>query len=180
MSSHIAALRAEVDCLAESNGQVRSNEAASEVERLCAQIREAHDEVQRARAGALLGAALMRCPGVSSFRLHMDVSMEYDDAGGCFPSVALTLDDIDELDHAGEIDRHVESDGAEEENVEEALFDELEDERDVLYKAFGAELDCYATVDLLVKRDDLRDALAHEPVSGRAVYAALTTAQSKT
>lgn len=169
MSGHIPALRAEADCLAESNGQVRSNEAASEVERLRAQIREAHDEVQRARAGALLGAALMRCPGVSSFRLHMAVSMEYDDAGGCFPSVELTLDDIDE------IDRHVESDGA-----EEALLDELEDEREVHYKAFGAELDRFATVDLLVKRDDLRDPLAHEPVSGRAVYAALTTAQSKT
>lgn len=176
MSDYIAALLAEADCLAEPNGQVRSNESASEVERLHEQIREARGQVLRARAGALLGAALMRCPGVSSFRLQMSVSMEYDDAGGSFPSVGLTLDDIDALDQAGEIDRRVESDADE----EQALLDDLEDEREVLYKAFGAALDCFATVDLAVKRDDLRDALAHEPVSGRAVYAALMTAQSKT
>jgi hypothetical protein len=174
MIASIEALLEDIDWLAADTGELRSNEAARQVLALQARVATACEKVMQAHAGALLGSALCRFPWVSSFRIRLSVSMEYDDNVACFPFVELTLTDV-------VVDVGYPAPTGD--DVAELLHACLEGDRDVLYEAFGAELDGHdhlVDVDLQVDRQVLRRALVCETISGRVVYAALAAANGMT
>lgn len=164
--------RTMADYTVTSDGKVIAN---GEV-KLIAQRFRAADAARRQMelrwTAAELGRLFVLFPWLSAMTLNFSVSAEYDDNGGSYRSISLSISGIAKVVGVA-LDSQSFPQGLFDEDVaEELLLEELQDEEFDLYSSLGAYPDSFDDLACRVTREDVYTQLSQPEVSAAALCSA--------
>ena len=134
----------------------------------------AQDRVSTSCAGAILAQVFLKYVWLSSFALELETSSEYDDQGGNYRSVNITISDAEAIDGAVIPEDFLDSEGRFDPDVfADSLREDLDDSNGELYDGFNHCSWSYDDFKVTVKRELIADLLLQEEVGGADAFVLL-------
>lgn len=163
----------EADYHLDQDGDIRPNALCAGVAQRYRQAVEEHQRLTRRFAALVLAQVFHSHPWLAEFRLSITVSYEYDDAGGYYRSMSLSVDEARRLPSAP-LPGDPFSEGQWDAELALSLIDSmLEDSSFDLYEGLSPQPADNEELTLHLLRDCVAPALAQERVNGAAALQAL-------